>query len=422
MTHGLRRFVLILGAAAALRPACAQMDHAHMDHEMAMPMEGFYGPYPMSREASGTSWQPEAAPHEGLHFMRGPWMAMVHGFVNASYDNQTGPRGDEKTFSASMIMGMARREYKNGVLGLRAMLSLDPAMGARGYPLLFAAGETADGREQLVDRQHPHDLFMELAASWSVPLGERGSVFVYGGLPGEPALGPPTFMHRFSGMEIPEAPIDHHWLDSTHITFGVVTLGGVWNDLKFEGSAFNGREPDQHRWNFEVRRFDSWSARVSWNPDPHWALQVSRGRLDSPEQLEPDIAVERTTASASFHVSPGGAQWQTTLAWGQNARDPGATTNGYLLESTCVLGGRHTVFGRAERVANDELIHDGGRLEGRAFGVGKLSAGYLFDFARVRQIRLGAGVLASVFSVPEALEPVYGAHPNGYFVFVRGRL
>jgi hypothetical protein len=33
-------------------------------------------------------------------------------------------------------------------------------------------------------------------------------------------------MHRPSQHD-PDAPIGHHWQDSTHITFGVATLGAV---------------------------------------------------------------------------------------------------------------------------------------------------------------------------------------------------
>ena len=147
------------------------------------------------------------------------------------------------------------------------MLSLDPAMGKGGYPLLLQTGETADGHEHLVDRQHPHDAFMELSASYSHPLGETGAAYIYAGLPGEPALGPSAFMHRFSGMDNPESPITHHWLDSTHVTFGVATVGYSWHDkMKLEGSLFTGREPDQSRWDIETPKLDSWSVRASWNP------------------------------------------------------------------------------------------------------------------------------------------------------------
>src|SRR5262249_46905227 len=158
-----------------------------------------YGPYPMTREASGTAWQPDAARHEGVHIMKGAWMAMFHGFADVVYDDQGGPRGDTKVFSNNMGMAMANGPWGPGTLGLRAMLSAEPStIGKEGYPLLPQTGETADGVTPLIDRQHPHDLLMELAGSYSLSSGNR-SVFVYGGLPGEPAHGPPAFMHRFSG-------------------------------------------------------------------------------------------------------------------------------------------------------------------------------------------------------------------------------
>ena len=116
--------------------------------------------------------------------------------------------------------------------------SISPQPTPRELDLLLATGETADGVTHLVDRQHPHDLFMELSASYSFAHGEDETFFLYGGLPGEPALGPPAFLHRFSGMDNPEAPISHHWLDSTHITYGVVTAGFVYRGWKLEGSIF----------------------------------------------------------------------------------------------------------------------------------------------------------------------------------------
>ena len=217
----------------------------------------------------------------------GEWQTMYHALFNVVYDHQGGPRGGDKTFASGMFMGMAQRPLGDGTLGLRAMLSPDPFMGANGYPLLLATGETANGRTPLIDRQHPHDLFMELATTYSYNITKNSSVFLYAGLPGEPALGPPAFMHRTSGMDIPEAPITHHWLDSTHITFGVVTAGVVLDTWKVEASAFKGREPDQYRYDIEAPQLDSFSGRVSWNPIRELSLQASWGRLHSPEQLEP---------------------------------------------------------------------------------------------------------------------------------------
>src|SRR5262245_14178930 len=192
-------------------------------HEGAHP--GLLGPYAGTRESSGTSWGPEAAPMEGLHFSRGAWTFMVHGFVYGVYGGHTGRREDDGVYTTNMVMAMASRPLAGGTFGARAMLSLEPVLGPRGYPLLLQTGETADGREHLFDRQHPHDFVMELAVVWSRNLGPRASVFAYLGLPGEPALGPPAFMHRPSGTQTPTAPLSHHWLDSTHITQGVATLG-----------------------------------------------------------------------------------------------------------------------------------------------------------------------------------------------------
>jgi hypothetical protein len=342
-------------AGALLWLACLPA-HAASEHDMAhdMGMSGMYGPYSMMREASGTSWQPDSTPHAGLMGEAWGWRTMAHGFATAIRDHQGGPRGDDKDFSTSMLMGAAQRPAGGGTLGLRGMLSLDPLMGDAGYPLLFQTGESADGVTPLVDRQHPHNLFIELAATYSVTLDARSSVFVYAGLPGEPALGPPAFMHRLSGMDNPEAPITHHWMDSTHITNGVVTLGYVRDRMKLEASVFRGREPGPDRYRIETGRLDSYSLRLSCNPTDDWSLQVSYGRLESPEALHPDEDVRRTTASASYNVRIAGALVQTTLAWGRN--DAGKKLDGYLLESSASIAGRHTFFGRVERVDKDELF------------------------------------------------------------------
>jgi len=391
-----------------------------------MSMQSAFGPYGMTREGSGTSWQPEATPMEGLMLHGEQWMTMIHGFANLTYDHQGGPRGDDKSLTTSMFMLMGNRALGRGTLGLRAMLSLDPTMGKGGYPLLFQTGETANGVTPLVDRQHPHDAFMELAASYSVPLGERAAVFGYAGLPGEPALGPSAFMHRFSGMRNPEAPLTHHWLDSTHITFGVATVGASHGPWKIEGSVFNGREPDPFRWNIETGRLDSTSARVSFNPTDEWSFQVSYGRLKQPEQLEPDVDVNRTTASAAYQSTLAGHAWGTTLAWGRNDKRPagGASRklDGWLLESTLDLSDRHTVFGRLERVNNDELFVEGDPLHGKAFQVDKLSLGYIHDFAKTGPVHWGVGALASAYRMPSELEPGYGRRPHSYMIFLQARL
>jgi hypothetical protein len=388
-----------------------------------MSMSGMLGSYPMTREASGTSWQPEATPMSGRHVMWNGWMAMLHGYINGIYADAGGARGDTDWFSQSMFMAMGSRPAGPGTLGVRAMLSLDPLLvGKRGYPLLFQTGETADGRTPLIDRQHPHDLFMELSASYSVLLAEHRSVFVYAGLPGEPALGPATFMHRFSGVENPEAPLLHHWLDSTHVTFGVVTLGYVEGDLKLEVSGFHGREPDEHRYDIETGKLDSWSTRLSWNPTPHWAMQGSFGRIHSAEQLEPDTNVDRTTLSIAYHRSLAAGNWQTTLAWGRNEPTHHHATSGYLLESAVTWNARDTVFARLETVQKDELFAEGEPLAERVFRVNKIGLGYLHDFALHNGLKFGVGVQASRHFIGADPERVYGDDPASLLLFVRLRL
>ena len=400
-------------------PAAKDMSTVHHDRKSAL------GPYSMTREGSGTSWQPDATPMTGVHAKLGGWSVMAHGFVNATYDKQSGPRGDETAFTQSMAMVMANRAVGPGTVGLRAMVSLDPTMGKSGYPLLFQTGESADGSTRLVDRQHPHDFFMELAASYSLQVGAESAVFAYFGLPGEPALGPPAFMHRFSGMRNPEAPLTHHWLDSTHITFGVATLGASKGPFQLEGSWFNGREPDPSRWNIETRKFDSWSTRISYNPLPELSMQVSYGDLESPEQLEPKTGVKRTTASISLHLNSSTDRWATTLAYGRNKKSgPGhdASQSGWLLESTYVRANTHTVFARAEQIDNSELFEEGHPLHGETFRIRKLSLGYIYDFARTGSIKWGAGVVVGLFHTPSRLDPYYGSWPRSYMMFVQGRL
>lgn len=392
--------------------------HVHGDSATGG-MLGALGSYPFTRESSGTSWQPDSSEHAGLHLMQGDWMVMGHALLNGVYDWQQGPRGDEKAFVSGMLMGAATRTFADGdTLRLRAMLSPDPLMGKPGLPLLLASGETANGTTPLVDRQHPHDLFMELSTSIAHVLSATDSVFAYGGLPGEPAFGPPAFMHRLSISESPEPPITHHWLDSTHITFGVVTLGWVHEDWKLEASRFRGREPDQFRYNIESGSLDSDSLRLSWNPARTLSLQFSWAHVVSPEQLYPTENQTKESASAIYTRSYGVAGWwSTTMAWGRRSSGHRAL-DALALESTVKLSEAWSLFSRAEREQNDELTLIG--LEpGPVYAVGKLSAGLVRYFRIAEHASLGLGGLYSINSVPTALVPLYGDDPRGAMVFLR---
>jgi hypothetical protein len=383
-------------------------------------MTGMYGDYSMTREASGTSWQPDSTPMPGIMAMRGDWMLMLMGRAEAVYDNQTGPRGHDKTFSPNMVMFMGQHPLGRGTFGFRAMASAEPlTIGMSGYPLLLQTGETADGRTPLIDRQHPHDLLMELAATYSLRISDSTSIYGYFGLPGEPALGPTFFMMRFSGADDPAAPISHHWLDSTHVTFGVATLGIVHKNVKLESSLFTGREPDQYRYDFDHPRFDSYSFRVTYNPNSNWSLQASYGHLRSPEQLDPNVNQDRITASASYNRAWDENNWQTTLAWGRDINHPGHATNAFLLESSVFFRRRHTVFGRAEQVGKDELFEPGAPLAGKVFAVGEVSLGYIYDFHESAHFRTGLGAMAGVALVPAAIKPAYGNDPVSEMLFLR---
>ena len=411
--------------APAPQTAAPQADHSGHDmsgHEgMQHQMRGALGPHPVTREASGTAWQPDTSMHMGLQTMAGDWMLMAHGVLNGVYDWQEGPRGGDKLFASGMLMGMAQRSFVNGnVLQFKAMVSPDPLMGKRGYPLHLASGETANGTDPLIDRQHPHDLFMELSASYSVPLSARSSLFLYAGLPGEPAFGPPAFMHRQSIMDSPEAPITHHWLDSTHITFGVVTAGLVLDRFKIEASRFNGREPDEHRYDIETGPLDSTAVRLSFNPTPELSLQASWAHLKSPEQLEPGEHQARWSASGIYTRQLGGDDWwSTTLSWGRRGHD-GEHFDAFALESAVGLKD-WTLFGRAEYTENNELLSVGG-THGPAFDVGKVSLGAVRDFPIAEHVKFGVGALIAANFVPRQLEALYDGDPKGAMAFVRLKL
>jgi hypothetical protein len=392
------------------------MNEPVMPNMAGMSSTGILGSYPMSRDASGTSWQPDDAEHHGLHAMAGDWMLMGHLMLWGIYDTQSGPRGGDMFLVPGMLMGSARRDFTDrDTLNFRAMLSPEPFMGRRGYPLLLASGETANGVTPLIDRQHPHDLFMELSAIYRRKLSGEDNIFLYAGYPGEPALGPPAFMHRASGMDIPEAPITHHWLDSTHITFGVLTAGFVHGDWKLEVSQFTGREPDQRRFNFDPIRLDSTAVRASWNPDEHWALQASWGHLHSPEQLQPSVDEKRYTASAMYVTRIGNdGSLAATLAWGLKSLSDGTNLNGVLLEGEYKPCDLWTIFARAEWEENNELASSGAIR-----GVSELSIGGIHDWQVAQHWKLGLGALYAFDFVQSSLKPAYGSGPHGAMGFVR---
>jgi hypothetical protein len=383
-----------------------------------MNMHGMYGTYPMGRDSTGTSWEPASTQMPMILRMLDNWLLMTQANLMAIYDDQGGPRGGRKFFSENMFMFTAQKDLGASTFGLRSMISFEPAtIGCNGYPLLLQTGETCNGKMPLIDRQHPHDFLMELAAVYTLRFseGDGDSIFAYFGYPGEPALGPPAFINRFSAFFNPEAPITHHWLDSTHITFGVGTLGYIHDWFKLDASIFTGREPDRNRWDFDRPHFDSYCARVSINPNENIAGQVSYGYLKSPEELEPNVNTHRTTASISYNKAWKKSNWQTTAAWGQNRNSPGHVLNGYLLESAIEIRSKHVLFGRGEYVAKDDLFPSINKV----YNVGKIDFGYIFEFPFIPFTLWGLGFVGSASFVPNSIERAYGGTPLSYMVFLR---
>ena len=377
-----------------------------------------------TRDASGTAWLPDATPMYGYHLAGGGWDVMLHGNAFLQFLAESGARGADQLGSINWFMAMARRPAAGGQFGLRAMLSLEPwTIRGCGYPDLLATGEFCDG-EPIHDRQHPHDLFMELAAEYTRPITSSVSWQLYGGLAGEPALGPVAYPHRVSALPNPLAPTGHHWLDATHITFGVATAGLQGRRWKAEASLFNGREPDEDRLGIDLAAFDSVAGRVWWMPTDRVAFQVSAGHLAEAEAAHEGGArhdVARATASMTYHRPMGaGGIWASTLAWGRNAEE-GAASHALLLETNVTLADRDAVFGRFEvggKPAHDLDVHG----TDETFTVSKLQAGYVRYLRWGTALRPGVGVSGSASFVPRALEPVYGERVNlgvGVFLTLR---
>lgn len=378
---------------------------------------------PFSRVGSGTSWLPDATAMYMHHWQAGRWELMLHYNIFAQYIREGSLRGDHQFGSINWVMGMARRPLGGGWFWLRPMLSLERlTVGLCGYPDLLATGETCHG-EPLVDRQHPHDLFMELAAAYQRAFARGVAAELYLGVAGEPALGPAAYPHRTSALPNPIAPITHHWIDATHISFGVITAGIFGRWWKAEASLFNGREPDEDRFDIDLAALDSYSGRLSFLPGERWSLQLSGGHLkdaEAGEPGEPPITVNRYTASAIYHHPlRGGGIWATTLVWGLN-NELGHDTNAFLLESNFDVREHDLVFGRAE-VAEKSAENFG--LPGppeRKFTVGKVSLGYLHQFGPFAGILAGVGGLVSIGMVPADLKFFYGTKlPTGFTVYLR---
>jgi hypothetical protein len=385
---------------------------------------------PMGAMGSGTSWQPDSGPMRMYYKVAGRWLLMFHFNLTAGVNHQGGPRGTTSFDSQNWFMAAAYHRVGRGTLQLRTMMSAEPFTFPRGgSPLLFQTGETYKG-QPIVDRQHPHDLFMELSAQYTVPLGERATWFTYFGYPGEPALGPDAFMHRQSASENPSATLAHHLEDSTHISFGVLTTGFTYRRIKLEGSIFNGREPDENRYDFDAHEWNSRSARLSFMPNRDWTAQVSYGFLRSPEAQEPAADIRRATASVQYNRRFDRGNWASAVIWGRNHVSDGGETrnlNAYTFESTVNFAERNYAYTRLELVDKDDLLRASDRAllgitqEHPTFRIGAYTAGFARDVWDTDKVSFAVGSDVTLYSKPAILDTIYGHRPVSWRLFFRVR-
>jgi hypothetical protein len=400
-------------------------DHQHTGNTMSGSESFFMG------ESSGTAVQPSAWPMPMVMTGVGSWHLMWMGQAFLVDTQQTGPLGADKFYSTNWGMLGAMHRLGGGSIMLRTMLSLEPAtITDRRYPLLFQTGETAFGNP-ITNAQHPHDFVMELSAQYSHNVGESATADVYYGVVGDPALGPVAYPHRASALEIPQAPLGHHWQDSTHIANNVVTGVLTFKSVRFEASGFHGAEPDENRWNFDFGPMDSYSGRITLTPSSRWAAQVSAGRLTHPEALEAGDVV-RSTASVEYVVPrPRDNWWATSLIWGRNWKTaPKYGSNAVLAETVVPFRDKNFVSGRYEWSQRDELFAGNPELTAqleqttgqRWFDVNAYTVGYTRDLGIFFGAQTGLGANVSLYGIPEAIKPYYGDHPMGVNVYLRVRL
>jgi hypothetical protein len=408
-----------LSASLALAPLClsAQM-------QMGGPAETLKQNV-LRHSSSGTSLEPDSSAPPMLMRMSGNWMEMLHGEVSMVEQQQTGPRGRDKLFSVNWVMPMAQRSTAHDEWTFVGMFSLEPAtITGRYYPELFQQGETAFGKP-IVDGQHPHNLFMEIAAMYDRSVRKRGLVSLYAAPVGDPALGPVAFPHRMSAESDPLAPLAHHLQDSTHIAYDVATAGVLWDRFRLEGSGFHGREPGENRWTISVGALDSWSARLTTAPAKDWIAQYSVGHLHSPEALHPQEDVLRQTASVIAHHAWSRAEMDATAIWGRNHTiGTNVNANGYLFEAEARLAQRQSIWTRIE---NDDRTTDllGSEAPSEETVVGRVQAytgGYAHRIWHSGWSALELGAQATLYSTPARLAPFYGDHPLGFAGLLHWRI
>ena len=381
---------------------------------------------------------PEMSHHPSAEVLRDPdpmaamdamepmdhWMTMIHGYAFVNGNRQGGPSGGREIESQNHFMTMAMRSGAGGKLSLLGTFTLEPAtIPAAGSRELFQRGETYHN-VLLVDRQHPHDLFVQLAAAWESTPGAAGRLRLYAAPIGEPALGPVAYPHRLSASENPTAPLAHHNQDSTHIAADVVSAGWKYTIFELEGSAFHGREPDENRWDIEQGRLDSYSGRLWVRPTPELSFQISSAHLEHPEKIEAGNQT-RSTVSLAYQKAFAGGFFAATAIAGKN-RTPSGPEWGKTLEWTWRFADANFVYGRVESVDRDvfELVHKRQRPESVApdrTAVQAATLGCVRDVALFPAAETGVGLDATAYRFTRRLDSVYGRRPLSVHAFLRVR-
>jgi hypothetical protein len=352
------------------------------------------------------------------------WTTMFHGYVFLNFNRQDGPSGGQEFESQNHLMLVSMRRLWGGKISLLGTFTLEGAtLPVEGSRQLFQRGETYKGT-LLVDRQHPHDLFVQIGAAWERRLSPSARVRFYLAPVGEPALGPVAYPHRLSASENPTAPLSHHNHDSAHISSDVITAGVTSGPVTVEGSAFHGREPDENRWDIDQGKLDSYSGRLTVSAPSGFSFQISSGFRTHPEELEPGNQT-RSTASVSYERGDSSNFLAATFVSGLNQTDDGREW-GHMLEWTWKFGGKNFFCGRVEKVDRDlyELIHKQQRPEGiprDRVSVEAATLGFVRNVPILADTETGLGADFTFYWFPSSLDPVYGSRPVSFHGFVRVR-
>ncbi len=390
------------------------------DHMSLKDMRNSYSlELPMNRNGSGTGWNPDKAPMYSYNIYTHKWLFMVHGDMFMRYNNQdaikAGPLHTEQYDVTNMFVITGQRQSGlDGLLHFNAAFSSDILFANTDALAQFYQDGDNWNNKRTGNRQLPNNIFSELAVSYAWTYADKGDIFIYGGYPAEPALGPVSYLKRPSASFIATSPLTHRWTDGTEISYGVGTLGMRQGKFKIEGSSFTGRTPDKNNYDFNLPLFNSFSGRLSFNPSSRLALQISRGYIKSPDVYKPDRNITRTTASATYVRPIAPRQYFSySLIWGINEPTNGLPSNAALLEATLKIK-RRTGYSRlewAQKTAYDLNLNPIGFNSKQQYNVSALTVGAALDLIYIKYFTIAGGAQVTGHLADNALNGTYGQYP-----------